>query len=150
MVGETSAGPDHPFSGEKLSPVLTVWRVGDFSKALDMVGRIYAYQGAGHSVGLHTASSGAQLESRAQLLASQLPVARVILNQAHAIATGGSFDNGLPFSLSMGCGTWGKNSFSENMHYRHYMNITRIVRQIPESVPTVESLLEDYFQKFGR
>lgn len=150
MVGETSAGPDHPFSGEKLSPVLTVWRVGDFSKALDMVGRIYAYQGAGHSVGLHTASSGAQLESRAQLLANKLPVARVILNQAHAIATGGSFDNGLPFSLSMGCGTWGKNSFSENMHYRHYMNITRIVRQIPESVPTVESLLEDYFQKFGR
>lgn len=150
MVGETSAGPDHPFSGEKLSPVLTVWRVVDFSKALDMVGRIYAYQGAGHSVGLHTASSGAQLESRAQILASKLPVARVILNQAHAIATGGSFDNGLPFSLSMGCGTWGKNSFSENMHYRHYMNITRIVRQIPESVPTVESLLEDYFQKFGR
>jgi len=44
----------------------------------------------------------------------------VIVNQAHAIATGGSFDNGLPFSLSMGCGTWGKNNFSENMNYRHY------------------------------
>jgi sulfoacetaldehyde dehydrogenase len=74
----------------------------------------------------------------------------VIVNQAHAIATGGSFDNGLPFSLSMGCGTWGKNSFSENMNYRHYMNITRIARPIPEKVPTVDELLSDYFEKFGR
>ena len=65
-------------------------------------------------------------------LGLELPVARVIVNQAHCIATGGSFDNGLPFSLSMGCGTWGGNSFSENLNYRHFMNVTRIVRTIPE------------------
>ena len=63
-------------------------------------------------------------------------MSRVIVNQAHCIATGGSFDNGLPFSLSMGCGTWGRNNFSDNMNYRHYLNITRVSRPIPERVPS--------------
>ena len=66
------------------------------------------------------------------------------------MATGGSFDNGLPFSLSMGCGTWGRNNFSENMNYRHYMNVTRIARPIQEVVPSVDELLADYFETVGR
>lgn len=148
MVEETGFGSSAPFSGEKLSPVLTVWRVQDFAKAKELITNIYAYQGAGHSVGLHTALKGEILEERAAQLAQELPVARVIVNQAHAIATGGSFDNGLPFSLSMGCGTWGKNNFSENMNYHHYLNISRIVRVIPEHVPKVEDLLEQYFHRF--
>jgi sulfoacetaldehyde dehydrogenase len=69
------------------------------------------------------------------------------VNQAHAIATGGSFENGLPFSLSMGCGTWGKNNFSDNMNYRHYLNTTRVVRPIAEKVPEVEALLANYFSQ---
>jgi len=149
MVRLVSAGPEHPFSGEKLSPVLSIWQVADFDQALEMVKRIYAYQGAGHSVGLHTAASGTVMESRARRLAEEVPVSRVIVNQAHAIATGGSFDNGLPFSLSMGCGTWGGNNFAENMNYRQYMNITRIARPIPERIPSVEELLGDYFEKAG-
>ena len=61
----------------------------------------------------------------------------MIVNQAHCFATGGSFDNGLPFSLSMGCGTWGGNSFSDNLNYRHFLNITRIVAaDPPERVPS--------------
>jgi sulfoacetaldehyde dehydrogenase len=88
------------------------------------------------------------MEKRAATLAEHLKVARVIVNQAHTIATGGSFENGLPFSLSMGCGTWGKNNFSDNMNYRHYLNITRVVRPIPEQVPKVEDLLKDYFARF--
>ena len=50
----------------------------------------------------------------------------------------------------MGCGTWGKNNFSENMNYRHYLNITRISRPIPEHVPTEDQLLAGYFAKYGR
>jgi len=148
MVEEQSFGPSAPFSGEKLSPVLTVWKAVDFEAAKQLIANVYAYQGAGHSVGLHTAQSGETLESRAAALAQQLPVARIIVNQAHAIATGGSFENGLPFSLSMGCGTWGKNNFSENMNYRHYLNITRVVRPIPEHVPKVEDLLKEYFSRY--
>ena len=148
MVEEQGFGPSAPFSGEKLSPVLTVWKAADFEAAKQLIANVYAYQGAGHSVGLHTAQSGDTLESRAAALAQQLPVARIIVNQAHAIATGGSFENGLPFSLSMGCGTWGKNNFSENMNYRHYLNITRVVRPIPEHVPKVEDLLKEYFSRY--
>ena len=148
MVEEQGFGPSVPFSGEKLSPVLTVWKAADFEAAKELISNVYAYQGAGHSVGLHTAQSGETLESRAAALAQQLPVARIIVNQAHAIATGGSFENGLPFSLSMGCGTWGKNNFSENMNYRHYLNITRVVRPIPEHVPKVEDLLKEYFSRY--
>lgn len=145
MVEENGFGPEHPFSGEKLSPVLTVYRARDFDDAASIVERIYAYQGAGHSVGLHST-----VAERALRLGLSLPVSRVIVDQAHCIATGGSFDNGLPFSLSMGCGTWGRNNFSDNMNYRHYLNITRISRPIPERVPTEAEIFGDYFEKFGR
>ena len=148
MVEEDGFGPSAPFSGEKLSPILTVWKAADFKAAQDLVAHVYQYQGNGHSVGLHTALSGDVMEKRAATLAENLKVARVIVNQAHTIATGGSFENGLPFSLSMGCGTWGKNNFSDNMNYRHYLNITRVVRPIPERVPKVEDLLKDYFERF--
>ena len=148
MVEEDGFGPTAPFSGEKLSPVLTVWKAADFNAAQDLVAHVYDYQGNGHSVGLHTALTGEVMETRAATLAENLKVARVIVNQAHTIATGGSFENGLPFSLSMGCGTWGKNNFSDNMNYRHYLNITRVVRPIPERIPRVEDLLKDYFTRF--
>jgi sulfoacetaldehyde dehydrogenase len=74
----------------------------------------------------------------------------VIVNQAHCFATGGSFDNALPFSLSMGCGTWGGNSFSDNLNYRHFMNITRIVRTIPENKPSEEELFGAFWKKYGK
>ncbi|MDO8713492.1 MAG: aldehyde dehydrogenase family protein [Polynucleobacter sp.] len=148
MVEEQGFGPSAPFSGEKLSPILTVWKAADFKAAQETIANIYAYQGAGHSVGLHTAKSGEVMETRAAILAENLDVARIIVNQAHTVATGGSFENGLPFSLSMGCGTWGKNNFSDNMNYRHYLNITRVVRPIPEHIPKVEDLLKDYFSCF--
>ena len=145
LVEENGVGPGHPFSGEKLSPVLTVYRACDFEDAMRIVERIYSFIGAGHSVGLHSARN-----DRALALGLRLPVSRVIVNQAHCIATGGSFDNGLPFSLSMGCGTWGRNNFSDNMNYRHYLNITRVSSTIPERVPTEQEIFGDYFSRHGR
>jgi sulfoacetaldehyde dehydrogenase len=145
LVEEDGFGPEHPFSGEKLSPVLTLYRARDFEHAMAIVEQVYAWQGAGHSVGLHSTR-----EDRVLQLGLRLPVSRVIVNQAHCIATGGSFDNGLPFSLSMGCGTWGRNNFSDNMNYRHYLNITRISRPIPERVPSEDEIFGAYFGKFGR
>jgi sulfoacetaldehyde dehydrogenase len=147
LVEEDAAaiGPAHPFSGEKLCPVLTLYRAATFEEAAALVERLYAHQGAGHSVGLHT-----QRPERAVQLGLALPVSRVIVNQAHCIATGGSFDNGLPFSLSMGCGTWGRNNFSDNMNHRHYLNITRVSVPIPERVPSEEELLGAFFARYGR
>jgi sulfoacetaldehyde dehydrogenase len=145
LVEEEGFGPDYPYSGEKLSPVLAIYTAKDFEHAAQLVDSIYAWQGAGHSVGLHSGKP-----ERAMQLGLTLPVSRVIVDQAHCIATGGSFDNGLPFSLSMGCGTWGKNNFSENMGYKHYLNITRISRPIAERVPTEQEIFGKYFDKFGK
>jgi sulfoacetaldehyde dehydrogenase len=142
MVEEDGFGRAHPFSGEKLSLVLTVYKAKDFADAARIVGKIYDYQGAGHSVSLHSKDAAQALH-----LGQHLKVCRVIVNQAHAIATGGSFDNGLPFSLSMGCGTWGGNSFSDNMTYRNYLNITRISRPIKEHVPSIDDVLGDYIKR---
>jgi sulfoacetaldehyde dehydrogenase len=145
LVAETGAGPAHRFSGEKLAPVLTVYRVPDFDSAKALVARIYEYQGAGHSVSLHS-----KRPERALDLGGGLPVARVIVNQVHVVANGGSFSNSLPVSLSMGCGTWGDNNFSDNLNVRHYMNVTRVVTEIAEKVPSVEELLKGYFERWGR
>ncbi len=144
MVEEDGIGHDHPFSGEKLSPVLAIYGAADFDAAARLVAEIYAFEGAGHSVGLHS-----RVPERALQLGLTLPVSRVIVDQAHCIATGGSFDNGLPFSLSMGCGTWGRNTFSDNMNYRHYLNITRVSRPIPERVPTEQDIFGAFFARHG-
>jgi sulfoacetaldehyde dehydrogenase len=148
IVAETGVGPDHPFSGEKLAPVLAFYRAADFAATAALAARLLRYQGAGHSVGLHTRD-----EKRAVELGLTLPVCRVIVNQAHCFATGGSFDNALPFSLSMGCGTWGRNSISDNLNYRHFLNITRVVRPLAParvSEPTEEALFGVYLRKYVR
>lgn len=142
LVEETGAGKDYPFSGEKLSPVLTLYRARDFDHAFELMRAIYDYMGDGHSCGIHTRN-----EAHIDRLGREMTVCRVIVNQAHVIANGGSFDNGLPFSLSMGCGTWGGNSFSENLNYRHFMNITRIVRTIPPREPTLEDIFGEYWSR---
>jgi sulfoacetaldehyde dehydrogenase len=145
MVEETGTGPSHHFSGEKLSPVLALYRARDFDDAVRILGSIYEYQGDGHSCGIYTEDP-----AHVERLGHELTVARVIVKQAHTFATGGSFDNGMPFSLSMGCGTWGGNSFSDNLNYKHFMNITRIIRTIPENRPSEEELFGAYWKKYGK
>jgi sulfoacetaldehyde dehydrogenase len=145
MVEETGIGVDYPLSGEKLSLVLTVYRAGDFAHARQLVHDILAHEGMGHSCGIHTA-----LPERARALAEEIDVVRVLVNQAHTFGNGGSFDNGLPFTLSMGCGTWAGNSISENLNYKHFINITHLVTTIPEDKPTEEALFGGYWTKFGK
>jgi sulfoacetaldehyde dehydrogenase len=125
--------------------VLTVYRADSFDAAANVVRGIYGYMGAGHSVGLHCAEP-----DKAVQLGETLPVARVIVNQAHCLATGGNFDNGLPFSLSMGCGTWGGNNFSSNLGFQQYLNLTRVAYPIQEHVPELEDVLGDFFRRVGQ
>jgi sulfoacetaldehyde dehydrogenase len=50
----------------------------------------------------------------------------------------------------MGCGTWGRNNFSGNMTYRHYLNITRVSVPIPERVPTEGDIFGAFFDRYGK
>lgn len=144
MVEETGIGPAYPYSDEKLSPVLTIYRARDFDDAFQIVHRILDFKGKGHSVGIHTSNN-----EHIMRIGLDMPTCRVIVNQAHCFATGGSFDNGLPFSLSMGCGSWGGNSIPDNMNYRHYLNTTRIARTIPTNEPSTADIFTDFWQKHG-
>ena len=145
MVEETGVGRGFPFSGEKLALVLAVYRAKDFDAAVARANEILAHQGRGHSVGLHTKDMG-----RARALAERSDVVRVLINQAHTFGNGGGFDNGLNFTLSMGCGTWGGNSITDNLNYMNFLNITHLVTTIPEDRPSEEQLFGAYLKKYGK
>ena len=134
------AGATEVVSGEKMSRFLTLYKVKNFSEAIDLAVKIQNYQGAGHSLGIHT-----QSEKRAHEIAMLAKTCRVIVNQAHCFATGGFFNNGLPFSLSMGCGSWGGNSIDGNLNWEHFVNKVRVVRTIEENKPELEDIFEDYW-----
>lgn len=144
-VPTTGIGADHPLSGEKLSRVLALYRAADFDEAVNTTRQIQIHQGAGHSVGLHSTD-----DARAMTLATAIPTSRVIVNQAHTFATGGSFTNGMPFSLSMGCGTWGGNSVNDNVNYRHFLQSTKIIREIPAREPTLDDIFGGYWAEAGK
>lgn len=145
MVEETGIGRDYPLSGEKLALVLTVYRAGDFSGAKNLVRRILDHQGKGHSCGIHTTDM-----DHARELAAELDVVRVLVNFAHTFGNGGGFDSGLGFTLSMGCGSWQKNSISENLSYKHFLNITHLVTVIPEDRPSEAELFGPHWARYGR
>lgn len=145
LIEGKGVGEDFPESGEKLSLLTTLFRVSDFDAAKAKATELLSYIGAGHSVGLHSTDS-----ARALALGHELPTCRVIVNQAHCFATGGSFDNGMPFSLSMGCGSWGGNSIDDNLNYRHFINLSKVIRTIPAREPSVEHIFEDYWAQVGK
>ena len=140
-----TVGKDSPFSDEKLSLALTVYRAKDFAAAKAHVQNVLDFVGMGHSVGIHTKD-----QAHATELAEDLRVVRVLVNQAHTFGNGGSFDNGLNFTLTMGCGTWAGNSISENLNYKHFINITHLVRTIPEDKPSEDDLFGAYWDKYGK
>lgn len=145
VVSTSGIGKGHPLSGEKLSLVVSLYRANDFDDATRISSRILSHLGAGHSIGIHTS-----MDERAVALGHHIPTCRVIVNQAHCFATGGAFNNGMPFSLSMGCGSWGGNSIDDNLHWKHFLNITKVIREIPPREPTLDDIFGDYWREAGQ
>lgn len=145
MVEEDRVGGKDGFADEKLSLVLTIYRARDFADAKRIAAAILDVTGKGHSVGIHTKDL-----ARARELAAETDVVRVLVNQAHTFGNGGSFDNALPFTLSMGCGTWAGNTISENLNWRHFINVTHLVTTIPEDRPSEEELFGAHWAKYGK
>ena len=140
ILPTNKAGPNEVVCGEKMSRFLTLYKVKNFSEAIELAIKIQEYQGAGHSLGIHT-----QNEERAHEIAMSAKTCRVIVNQAHCFATGGFFNNGLPFSLSMGCGSWGGNSIDGNLNWEHFVNKVRVVQTIEENKPDLEEIFGNYW-----
>ena len=141
IVREEEIGKEHYFSGEKLSPVLAIFRYQDFGQALGMVKQIFEVGGKGHSCSIYS-----HIEGRVSQLALIAPVSRIMVRQPTSLSNSGSFTNGMPMTASLGCGTWGRNVTSENINLKHYMNVTWVSFPIPEDRPSEEELFGEFYQ----
>lgn len=145
IVEEDGVGHDHPFSGEKLSVVLAFYRYsGGIENAVAQVNDITGYQGLGHTCGIHTTN-----DAHVDALALGTKTARVLVNQ-NLNEGAGSARNGLPFTLSLSCGTWGGGITTENVNARHFVNLTWVSRPSVARKVDPESLFADHFEKYGR
>ena len=140
IVKEDRIGREHVFSGEKLSPVLAIFRYRGFDTALNMVAQIFEVGGKGHSCGIYTFDP-----EHIHQLALMAPVSRIMVRQPQVRGNAGSFTNGMPMTASLGCGTWGGNITSENIGVKHFMNVTWVSQPIPEDRPSEEEIFGEFF-----
>lgn len=145
MVESNVVGLGDPFSGEKLSPVLTVWKYKEFEEAVCLVRDITRYSGYGHSCGIHTTNDAHILE-----LGTRAKVSRVMVRQTQPFGNSGNYDNGMPFGLTLGCGTWGGNITNENIHWKHFLNITWVSKPITAVIPDETKIFGAHWKKYGR
>jgi sulfoacetaldehyde dehydrogenase len=144
VIGDDPVEGDK-FADEKLSPVLTLWKYKEFADAIDYLKRIHAIRGKGHCAGIHTKD-----ESRIKELAEQAQVSRLMVNQPQCLANSGSFTNGMPFTMTLACGTWGNNSSSDNITWRNFLNYTWVSQPIPENLPDEGALFSAHWDKYGK
>jgi sulfoacetaldehyde dehydrogenase len=140
IVKEEKIGKEHPFSSEKLSPVLAIFKYSGFEKALEMVRNIYEVGGKGHSCGIYSFD-----DQHIHQLALAAPVSRIMVRQPQSKANAGAFNNGMPMTSSMGCGIWGGNITNENISLKHYMQLTWVSRPISEDRPSERELFGEFY-----
>jgi sulfoacetaldehyde dehydrogenase len=140
IIEQTEIGRHNPFSSEKLGVVLSMFRYSGFDEALDKVRAIYEVGGKGHSCGIYSFD-----DDHIDRLAQAAPVSRIMVRQPQSKANAGAFNNGMPMTSSLGCGTWGGNITSENIHLKHYMNTTWVSRPIAEDRPSEQELFGEFY-----
>ncbi len=129
VIPEKNTNKTSPLRREKMFPVITPFTYKEFSEAVDIAIENLSIEGKGHTVSLHSNTLAHMQEA-----GLRIPVSRVVVNQVCSTTAGGSFENGLNPTSTLGCGSWGNNSISENFYYRHLLNITRIARPKPNAV----------------
>lgn len=140
IVKEDRIGKEYLFSSEKLCVVLSIFKYNGFDNALDMVRRIFDVGGKGHSCGIYSFN-----QDHIHRLALVAPVCRIMVRQPQSKANAGAFNNGMPMTSSLGCGTWGGNITSENIHLKHYMNVTSVSYPIAEDRPSEQELFGEFY-----
>ncbi|HEY8904889.1 MAG TPA: aldehyde dehydrogenase family protein, partial [Rhodoferax sp.] len=140
IVRGDGIGKDYPFSREKLTTLLAVYKYGTFDQALSMMRGIYDVGGKGHSCGIYSFN-----QDHIHQLAMAAPVSRMMVRQPQSKANAGAFNNGMPMTSSLGCGTWGGNVISENVSLKHYMNTTWVSVPIKEDRPSDKELFGEFY-----
>lgn len=147
IMPETGTGPDHPYSGEKLSTIMAFYKVKDIDEAVALTNQIQEYQGMGHSCGIYSNSDENILK-----LGIGTKTSRVMVNQPQAPSNSGNLWNGLRQTFSLGCGTWGGNSTNDNINWRNLVNITWVSKPlaVPKTLPADEVLFGNAIERVGR
>jgi sulfoacetaldehyde dehydrogenase len=140
IVKQEEIGKEHRFSSEKLCTVLSIFKYEGFQNALEMVKQIFEVGGKGHSCGIYSFN-----DEHIHQLGLTAPVSRMMVRQSQSKANAGSFTNGMPMTSSLGCGTWGGNIINENVHLKHYMNVTWVSRPIEADRPSEAELFGEFY-----
>ena len=137
IVPETGFGPDHPFSGEKMTVTMALYRAKDIDEAVTLTNLIQAYQGQGHSCGIYSNS-----DANIMKLASGTKTSRVMVNQPQSASNSGNLWNGMRQTFSLGCGSWGGNATNNNITWRDLINETWVSKPlaVPKQLPSDEEL----------
>lgn len=146
MVPEDGFGPEHPFSGEKLSVTMALYRAKDIAEAIELTRNIQSYQGQGHSCGIYS-----QTDANIMQLAENTYTSRVMVNQPQAPSNSGNLWNGMRQTFSLGCGSWGGNGTNNNISWRDLINETWVSMPLAETkvIPSDEELFGDIMSKIA-
>jgi sulfoacetaldehyde dehydrogenase len=128
IVPETGAGPDYPFSGEKMTVTMALYRASDLDHAIALTNEIQGYQGQGHSCGIYSRSDENILK-----LAMATKTSRVMVNQPQAASNSGNLWNGMRQTFSLGCGSWGGNATNNNITWADLVNVTWISKPLAKT-----------------
>ena len=136
LLPASGTGTDDVLAKEKLCPVIAILPYATFEDAVRHAKTNLLMEGAGHSAALHSNN-----EANIRTAGLDLPISRLVVNQASSTSAGGSLTNGFAASTTLGCGSWGGNSISENLDFKHLMNVSRIGKVIiGKVVPTDEEI----------
>ena len=136
LLPAKGAGKDDVLAKEKLCPVVAILPYKSFTDAVAKAKANLLVEGAGHSAAVHSND-----EKNIREAGVELPISRLVVNQPSSLTAGGSLTNGFAPTTTLGCGSWGGNSISENLDYKHLMNVSRIGKVITgKKVPTDEEI----------
>ena len=137
LVKADTYGRDDLLSKEKMCPVIATYDfLETWEDCIACANANLEVEGKGHSVCIHS-NTPEHVEAAAQVL----PVSRFLVNQICSTNNGGSFFNSLSATTTLGCGSWGNNSISENLSWKHLFNVSRIAYVRPGStMPSDEEI----------
>ena len=136
LLPADGSGTEDVLAKEKLCPVIAIVPYSTFEDAVNMAKANLLVEGAGHSAALHSNN-----DENIQKAGIELPISRLVVNQPSSTTAGGSLTNGFAPTTTLGCGSWGGNSISENLDYKHLMNVSRIGKIITDKkVPTDDEI----------
>ncbi|MGM0509234.1 MAG: bifunctional acetaldehyde-CoA/alcohol dehydrogenase [Fusobacteriota bacterium] len=129
LIGEVSeVSLEEPFAHEKLSPVLAMYKASDYKKAMDIAAELVRLGGIGHTSSLYTDQEANQ--DRVEEFGHKMKTGRIIINMPSSQgAIGDIYNFKLAPSLTLGCGSWGGNSVSENVGVKHLLNVKTVAER---------------------